>query len=182
MALPKQVVVKETLTELKALLKKASPLIALRLSILIEMKKNEKAGISKRAIAALVGVDPNSAQTWRTMYYQGGIEALQKHGKTGFKPSVFTIEEHQALENKLKNPTNGLRGYSELLTWAEQEFKKQIKYNTLMKYCIKNFGSKIKVARKSHIKKDQEAVDTFKKASVKSVNKRAKHSKKIAKK
>jgi|GEM_PF-6816402 len=43
MALPKQVVVKETLTELKALLKKASPLIALRLSVLIEMKKNEKA-------------------------------------------------------------------------------------------------------------------------------------------
>jgi len=182
MALPKQVVVKETLTELKALLKKASPLIAPRLRVLIEMKRNEKAGISKRALAALVGVDPNSVQTWRTMYYQGGIEALQKHGKTGFRPSVFTKEEHKVLENKLKDPTNGLRGYSELLIWAEQEFKKQIKYNTLMKYSIKNFGSKIKVARKSHIKKDQEAVDTFKKTSVKSVNKPAKRSKKIVKK
>lgn len=181
MALPKLIVIKETLTELKALLKKASPLIAPRLRALIEMKKNEKTGISKRNVATLVGVDPNSVQAWRTLYSQGGIEAIQKHGKTGFRPSVFSKSEHQAIEKKLKDPTNGLRGYVELLAWVEQEFKKQIKYNTLMKYSIKNFGSKIKVARKSHINKDIEAVNTFKKTSVKSVNKSAKQKKRSSK-
>ena len=134
MALPKQVVVKEALAELKSLLKKASPLIAPRLRVLIEIKKNEKTGISKRELAKLVGVDPNSVQTWRTLYFHGGIDAIQKHGKTGFRPSVFSKAQHQAIENKLKDPTNGLRGYVELLTWVEHEFKKQIKYNTLMKY------------------------------------------------
>ena len=94
---------------------------------------------------------------------------MQKHNKTGFKPSIFTQAEHQAIEKKLKNSANGLRGYTELLTWAEHEFKKQIKYNTLLKYSIKNFGSKIKVARKSHIKKDEKSVEAFKKTSVKSV-------------
>ena len=182
MALPKQIIVKEKLTELKALLKKASPLIGPRLRMLIEIKKNDKTGISKRDIAKLVGVDPNSVQTWRTLYVKGGLKALQKHNKKGFKPSVFTQDEHLAIEKKLKDPTNGLRGYTELLTWVEHEFKKQIKYNTLLKYSIKNFGSKIKVARKSHIKKDEQAVSTFKKTLVKSVNKPLKQKKKGLKK
>ena len=182
MASPKLIIVKETLSELKALLKNASPLIGPRLRMLIEIKKNDKAGISKRNIAKLVGVDPNSVQTWRTLYVNGGLKALQRHNKKGFKPSVFTPEEHQSIEKKLKDPTNGLRGYTELLTWAEHEFKKQIKYNTLMKYCIKNFGSKIKVARKSHINKDPEAVIAFKKTLVKSVSKPLKQSRKGLKK
>lgn len=182
MAAPKLILVKEKLTELKALLKKASPLIGPRLRVLIEIKKNEGTGISKRDIAKLVGVDPNSVQTWRTLYAKGGLQALQKHNKTGFKPSIFTQAEHQAIEKKLKNSANGLRGYTELLTWAEHEFKKQIKYNTLLKYSIKNFGSKIKVARKSHINKDEQAVNTFKKTLVKSVNKPLKQSKKNLKK
>ena len=59
--------------------------------------------------------------------------------------------------------------------------KKQFKYNTLMKYSIKHFGSKIKVARKSHIKKDPEAVEAFKKISVKSVNKPVKGKEKNSK-
>ena len=129
----------------------------------------------------MIGVDPNSVQSWRTVYSEGGIEAIQKHGKTGFRPSVFSKPEHDAIENKLKNPTNGIHGYVELLTWAEHEFKKQIKYNTLMKYSIKNFGSKIKVARKSHIDKNQEAVATFKKTSAKSAGRPAKQKKRNSK-
>jgi transposase len=182
MASPKHIVIKENLTELKALLKKASPLISPRLRMLIEIKKNDKTGISKRNIAKLIGVDPNSVQTWRNLYINGGLKALQKHNKKGFKPSVFTQEEHQAIGKKLNDPTNGLRGYTELLTWVEQEFKKQIKYNTLLKYSIKNFGSKIKVARKSHINKDLEAVSTFKKTLAKSANKPLKQSTKDSKK
>jgi hypothetical protein len=63
------------------------------------------------------------------------------------------------------------------LDWIEKEFNKQVKYNTLLKYSIKNFGSKVKVARKSHVKKDEEAVSAFKKTSVKSVKKPLKRKK-----
>ena len=59
----------------------------------------------------------------------------------------------------------GLAGYVELQEWIEKEFKKELKYNTILKYAIKNFGSKVKVARKSHVKKDGESVITFKKTS-----------------
>ena len=64
---------------------------------------------------------------------------------------------------------NGLRGYTELLNWIEQEFGKDVKYNTLLKYCIRKFGSKVKVARKSHVKKDDQAAEAFKKTLHKSV-------------
>ena len=98
MALPKHIKVKESISELKALLKKASPLIAPRIRMIIEIKKNESTGISKIALAYLVGVDPNSVQTWRTLYLNKGIEAILIHNKTGFRHSVFTKEEHASIE------------------------------------------------------------------------------------
>jgi hypothetical protein len=65
----------------------------------------------------------------------------------------------------LKDPKNGIRGYSELLQWVKTELSKDIKYITLVKYAERHFATKIKVARKSHSKKDEEAVNTFKKTS-----------------
>jgi len=182
MALPKQINIKESLTELKGILKTSSPLIAPRIRVLIALKENEKLGISKREVADMVGVNHNSVQTWRTMYIKGGLKLIQSHNKKGFKPSIFSQKERATIEQKLKNPKNGLRGYTELKAWIEQEFKRQVKYNTLLKYSIKNFGSKVKVARKSHIKKDDSAVETFKKTSIRSVKKPSKTKAKTTKK
>jgi tRNA isopentenyl-2-thiomethyl-A-37 hydroxylase MiaE len=69
------------------------------------------------------------------------------------------------LEAKLKDPKNELRGYTALQTWVEEEFNKRIKYNTLLKYAMRHFQSKVKVARKSHVKKDMETVEGVKKNS-----------------
>ena len=151
MSSPKIIVIKESIEELKTLYRKSTPFIAQRIRVLIELKKHELEGISKREVASIVGVNQNSVQSWRTIYEKHGIEWLQKHNKLGFKPSVFLKEEHDAIEKKLNDSKNGLRGYIELLEWIENEFNKSIKYNTLLKYCKREFGSKIKVARKSHI-------------------------------
>jgi len=182
MALPKIIQVKESETELNALVKKASNLIRPRIRMLIEMKRHQKMGISKRDLAEIVGVNHNSIQTWRTMYEQGGITDLCSHKKIGFRPSVFTKEEHTVIEDKLKDPKNGLRGYTELLNWIEDELGKDVKYNTLLKYCIRNFGSRVKVARKSHIQKDEQAVEAFKKTLHKSAAKPSKAKEKALKK
>ena len=71
----------------------------------------------------------------------------------------------------LNNPASGLRGYTELLTYLEKKFDTKFKYNTLLKFCIKNYKSSVKTARKSHVKKDVVLVDTFKKTSVTPVKK-----------
>ncbi len=119
-----------------------------------------------------MGASSLSIHTWRTTSKNGGLALLLSHHKTGFKPSVFNKDEHDRLSEVLHNPTSNITGYVELNEWVLKEFNKQVKYNTLLKYCIQHFHSKVKVARKSHIKKDVNAVDTFKKTSVKSAKRR----------
>ncbi len=163
MAAPKIIIIKEELTELKKILKKVKPIFIPRVRMLIEIKKSDNQAISKRVLAEIIDVNHNSIQTWRKLYETGGIELLCSHKKSGFRPSVIKKEEHQKIEEKLNDPFNGLNGYKELLEWIEKEFNKNLKYNTLLKYCRRNFGSKVKVARKSHVKKDKNAVENFKK-------------------
>ena len=146
-------------------------MISARVRVLIEFKKNAERGISKRAVAEKVGVDPNSVQAWRTLYQKGGIEAILKHGRKGGRLSHISADEHKRIEQKLNDPRNDLRGYVELLDWVKTELGNPLKYDTLLKYCTRHFGSKVKVARKNHVKKDVEAVETFKKTSAGSVSK-----------
>jgi transposase len=173
MSAPKIIQVKEDLKYLRTLLKSSSEFIRPRIMMLLEIKKSGENGISKRALAELVGVNHNSIQTWRSSYISGGITLLLSHKKIGYKPSLITAQEREAIDRKLKDPKNGLRGYTELLRWIEQEYQKSIHYNTLYKYCVRNFGSSVKVARKSHVKKDPEAVEALKKTSRTSASKQS---------
>lgn len=165
MALPKQVIVKESIKELKRLQKKSKPILIPRLRMLQIIKESEKA-LSKNALAKLVGANHNSIQKWRKMYLEGGLEGLLAHKTTASAPFMFTKEEREKIYNKLSDPKGGIRGYKELLVWVEENLGKTVKYNSLMVFCRNQFGTKIKVARKSHINKDQKAVETFKKTLV----------------
>lgn len=162
-----QIPIKETLAELRSALKKASPMLQPRIKMLLVMKKAGDSGISKRALMDSVGACSQSIHNWRTSYKRGGMNALLENGRKGKsgKPSVFTKQEHDKIEKKLKDPKNGLAGYIELQQWIEEEFNKKIKYNTILKYAMRHFGSRVKVARKSHVKKDESAVESFKKTS-----------------
>ncbi len=172
MAHPFQINVTESIPELRRLQRNSSSLIAKRLLMLIEIKRHEKTGISKRELSKITGINHNSIVKWRNLYKKEGIEPLLTHGRIGgFKKSVISKEEHAKIEKKLNDPKNGIRGYTELLDWVKKELGKEIKYITLLKYTQRHFGSKIKVARKSHVKKDDFLVDTFKKTLVKNARK-----------
>lgn len=173
--------VKENTQELRLLLKKSIPFLQPRIKLLLVMKKFENKPVSKRELMAQTGLCSYSVHKWRTLYNVGGIDNLLKHNKKGFKPSKLSKEEHKKLEAKLRDPENGIRGYKELQEWVLDEFNNQISYNTLLKYCIKNFGSKIKVARKYHAQKNEEKVQAFKKILVKSAKKPAKKQNKTLK-
>ncbi len=163
--------IKESVKELKTLLKKSIPFLKPRIQLLLTMKKNGDNPISKRALMELTGLCSYSVQKWRSLYAKGGIELLLVHNKTGFKNPIIDAKTKFKLEKKLNDSENELLGYKELLEWVITEFKSEINYNTLYKFCRKNFGTKIKVTRKYHTKKDEEAVNTFKKTSVKSARK-----------
>lgn len=169
MSAPKIFTIKESLSELKKVQKKSSPMIAKRVHSLLLFKEHELNGISKREVAQAIGVNHNSIQTWRNLYIKGGIELLLQHSKKGYKPSVINPEEEQALREQLFNPENGFVGYLELLTWFNDKFGKQTNYSTFKGYVYRKFKTKVKTARKTHTKKDPVKVEDFKKTSVTNV-------------
>jgi transposase len=163
----KKITIKETIAQLKVLKRGVSVAVQKRLLMLIELKKGNDTGISKRKLSVLLGVDPNSITTWKNIYETKGIDGILKDERIGFKPSIVTKDEHIKIEKLLNDPKNGIRGYNELLDWVKKELDKDMLYITLLKYVKRNFEAKIKVARKSHIKKDKNKVEDFKKTSVK---------------
>jgi transposase len=167
MSAPKTFKIKESESELKKLIKNSHPMVAKRLHALLIFKRHEDTGISKRLVADEIGVNHNSVQTWRSLYIKGGIKLLISHSKTGYKPSKINKEQEQALRKQLNNPHNGMVGFKELLDWFNEYFQTSINYKTFHGFVVRKFNAKIKVARKTHIKKDVQAVEAFKKTSKK---------------
>lgn len=168
---PKTFKIKETETELKKLIKSNNPMISKRLQALLVFKQNQANGISKRLVADEIGVNHNSIQTWRSLYIEGGIKMLMSHSNTGYKPSKITDEQEQALREQLNDPHNGMVGFIELLDWFNTNYKTSINYKTFHGFVVRKFKAKIKTARKTHINKDAQAVEDFKKTSKKSAKK-----------
>lgn len=159
--------VKESVSDLKILFRKSSPMMQPRIKMLIAMKKAGIEGVSKRELMDNVGASSQSIHNWRTAYKQGGMDSLLYNGRKGKagKPSLFTQEEHERIAKKLKDPRNGLSGFTELQQWVVKEFNKEVKYNTMLKYAVRHFGASVKAARKSHVNKNESAVIAFKKTS-----------------
>jgi len=167
MSSPKSFIIKESESDIKKLIKTSSVMIGKRLHALLIFKRNESTGISKREVADEIGVNHNSIQTWRTLYIEGGIEALMLHANVGYKPSKINPRQEKALKKKLSDPANGVVGFNELLVWFNTTFKTEINYKTFHGYVVRKFEAKVKVARKSHVKKDPLAIEVFKKTSAK---------------
>lgn len=171
MAAPKKFHIKESASQIKTMMRKAQPMISKRLQALLVFKQHEQQGISKREVAVLIGVNHNSVQTWRNTYVEGGLALLISHSKKSNVVSVFTLEQELIIKEQLNNPSNGFVGFTEFLAWFNENQNTNVKYKTFYAFLIRKFNAKVKVARKTHIKKDLEATDNFKKTLVKSAKK-----------
>ena len=156
--------VKESLKELRVILKKSAAHHSPKIRMLIEIKKSDIA-LSKYELANIIGVNQNSIQTWRTKYKNEGLNRLLKDGRIGFKPSIITPKAHKKIEIKLNAPEAAFTSYKQLHQWVEKHLIEGVNYNSLRHYVKRHFGAKLKVPRKSHIRKDKEAVTAFKKTS-----------------
>jgi transposase len=161
MARPTTIQVKETVAALKQLLRKQPLYLQKRIQMLLLIKEGKHS--SKYDLATALSVNPNSIQTWRSKYTRGGIKNLLVYNRTSNKKSVITPELHKAIEKKLTNATEAFRSFEELRSWIDEKYIPFINYHTVNKYVKKHFGAKLKVARKSHIAKSEQAVSAFKK-------------------
>ena len=114
MSRAKQLYVNESVTELKKLLANRNATISNRIRMLILIKNGEGKCYSKTMLGEMLSVSSSSVQIWRNLYEGGGLSLLLEDKRIGFKTSVISQEEHEAIKSILNDPTNGLRGYVEL--------------------------------------------------------------------
>ena len=154
------ITIKESLKELKSLYKKESnQKLKLRLKSLVYTKENKYK--TQTILATHLGIDYSSLKRWFKLYKEEGLASYLSIKSGGNKASIITPELHRKLEEKLNNSSNPLKGYWEAQQWIKANFGLDMKYNTVRTYLIRHFKTKIKVPRKSHYKKDEQAIEAF---------------------
>jgi len=135
----------------------------LRLLSLILTKENKF--LRRVDLAEYLGVNIDTLNKWTKKYKKYGLTGLLSINSGGKRREAIPQSIHKEIENKLNDSNVPLQGYTDAVSWVKQEFGYQIKYHTLRAFMIRNFGSKLKIPRKSHYKKDEVAFETFKKTS-----------------
>lgn len=114
-------------------------------------------------LATLVGVHRVTLQKWLKKYKNGGLEGLLIiKPKTG-RPSQFNDKAITELEKILNEAENGFKSYEEIQQWLKSNCQLKIKYKTLYHWVRYRLKAKLKVPRRSAIKKNEQEEVEFKK-------------------
>ena len=160
MAKSVSIIVKEPVADLKELYSKAPVHLRPRYKMLILI-----AGgcTSSQELAAKTGASRNSIATWKQAYNAGGLNQLSNDRRGGDFISDISAADKKKIEKKLSDPKKAFTSFGEAQAWLKEELGIDKKYHAVNKYLKRNFGAKLKVGRKSHVKKDEAAVAVFKK-------------------
>lgn len=120
---------------------------------------------SQKELSEYLHVSESTLRRWTNTYNEFGLDKLLTIPLGGKRREVITPSIHSALKLKLEDSTNCLLGYNDAVDWVYHHYGVQIKYNTLRTYMKRHFGTKLKIPRKSHYKKDKQAIEVFKKLS-----------------
>lgn len=154
------ITVKESVEELQKLIKKSDLKFRPRLKMLFHIAS----GItSTEELVIKAKANRNSISTWKKRYLKGGIELLLSDKRGGNNPSSISSEQKLAIYEKLSNPIETFTSYKQAAEWINDTFSVQMSYHAVNQYLKRSFGTKLKVGRKSHVKKDEAAIAVFKK-------------------
>ena len=77
------------------------------------------------------------------------------------KSRILTKEIHQGLEKRVNTRDDPFLGYWDAVDWVNSQYGVSVSYHLLRYHLIKHFKTKLKSPRKSHYKKDDQAVTAF---------------------
>ena len=155
-----KVKIKESIEELKILYKtQSNSRLKLRLKCLIYTK--QKKYKTQAILATHLGIDYSSLKRWLKQYMEEGLESYIAIKSKRNKPSIITREIHNQIADKLNSSASPFRGYWEAQQWINSNFDLEMNYNTVRTYLIRHFKTKIKTLRKSHYKKNDQAIESF---------------------
>jgi transposase len=116
-------------------------------------------------LATHLGVGIASLNRWTRTYLESGLDAVLDINSGGQKQGLISQEIHDALKARVYSSVDPFRGYNEAVFWVNTTFNKEFEYAHIRKYLITNFKTKLKSPRKSHYKKDEQAIEAFKKTA-----------------
>ena len=153
------ITVKEPAAELKAMYRKAAIHLRPRYKMLILISGGM---LSSLELAAKTGVSRNTIAIWKQAYNAGGIEQISADQRGGDFISDISAADKEKIEKKLSDPREAFTSFGQAQVWLKEELGIDKKYHAVNKYLKRNFGAKLKVCRKSHVKKDEAAAAVFK--------------------
>jgi len=154
------ITVKESAEELKQLYRQSAVHVRSRIKMLQWILKSVA---TTQELSAKVGVSRNKIVAWKDRYAAGGIAALLADGRGGDFRSGISAQDKEKIRSRLSDPKAAFRSFGEAQLWINRELGMDKKYHAVNKYLKRNFGAKLKVGRKSHVKKAEGAEALFKK-------------------
>lgn len=162
MGMTSNIEIKESISSLEAAFKSSDNFkIRQRIQSLILLKQEK----FKRQVdlADYLGVDRSSLKRWIKQYKDTGFNGLITLKSGGNYKGIISESLHEALKEKVNDSQDPLLGYWHAVFWVKENFGQEIHYQTLRSYLIRHFKTKKKHPRKSHYKKDKQALEVFKK-------------------
>ena len=143
----------ESVEELKVLLRNSKQVHQTqRLSALYLLRSGHAK--HRTQVAELLGVHRVTVGHWLEAYEAGGLEnLLERRYPPGCLP-LLTEEERAILRAELEKP-EGFQSYAQIQQYIADTFGVEMKYKAVYALVHDKWGAKLKVPRKSHIKKTQ---------------------------
>ena len=107
---------------------------------------------TRRQVARLLGVSRNTVGRWLAAYEAGGLARMLTIAKAPGTAPRLSPAIRQALRERLAQP-DGFASYKAIWQWLQHEYGLSIAYKTVHKLVRYHLHAKLKVPRKSHIKK-----------------------------
>lgn len=119
---------------------------------------------STNDLSAKLLVTTRAIQHWKKAYAQGGIKQLLCYERGKHKSNgVITPAINNLIVEKLSSPDAAFTSYIDLQQWLQENHLPTVSYRVVHHHAHTKLNASLKVARKSHIKKDATAVEDFKK-------------------
>jgi len=156
----KEVKIKESILDLKKL-KSQQGTLSKQKRVLCLIHILECKFKTKKELSTYLGVSIRTQERWLSKYRIAGLESMLTDKPKNKGSKIITKEIHQGLALKVNNSKAPFLGYWDAENWVYEQYGIRIKYHNLRKYLIKHFRTKLKVPRKSHYKKEEQAIEAF---------------------
>ena len=107
---------------------------------------------NRKQVAELIGTNRISVGQWLTIYETQGLEKLLERRYAPGRASALTEEQQAQLRAELQKP-EGFQSYGQIQAYIADTFGVKMKYKAVYALVHDKWGAKLKVPRKSHIKK-----------------------------